>query len=330
MDPDHKSSQLPRVSAIVPLYNKSRTILRSIRSIQCQTLTDIEIIVVDDGSSDDGVSLVESVKDERIKIVRQANSGPGAARNCGLRLAKAEYVAFLDADDEWLPGFLEHALGVMAKNQECAAFVGTYKKVAEGCQPSDTLSQGELGTCQLLRADEAHRADVPFILCRFHSVSTMFKRSVVSNLGGFYDREHASYGEDVYLWIRIALGFSVVHSSYVCGVYHMDDSELGQHSGRRSFPLEPVFLERDAIRRSLPPRALRVFDLWLGIHAIRAGHLQLWCGDYAKLRETLDRVPQTKLWWLQRARLSFKALIPRCAYPYLGLRSVEQLRAGDV
>ncbi len=98
------------VTVIIPMYNKGELVGRSIRSILGQTYSDFEIIVVDDGSTDNGAEIVKGFEDERITLIRQQNSGPGAARNAGIEAANTEYIAFLDADDEWYPSFLENSL----------------------------------------------------------------------------------------------------------------------------------------------------------------------------------------------------------------------------
>ncbi len=103
---------MPLVSVIVPLYNKASYVLRTLESVAAQTVTDFEVIVVDDGSSDGGEALVTNFPDSRFTLLRQKNAGPGAARNRGLREASAPYVAFIDADDVWLDEFLEENLGV--------------------------------------------------------------------------------------------------------------------------------------------------------------------------------------------------------------------------
>ena len=104
------------ISVIIPLYNKERTILSSIESVLSQSFQDIELIVVDDGSTDSSVSVVESIDDGRLRLIKQENAGPGAARNTGARQAKGEWLVFLDADDE----LCKDALTVM--HNKCALY----------------------------------------------------------------------------------------------------------------------------------------------------------------------------------------------------------------
>lgn len=94
-------------SIVIPLYNKAHTIIRTLNSVFNQTFKDFEIIIINDGSTDDGVDVVKKfTKDSRIKIINQSNQGVSAARNNGVSHAKYEYIAFLDGDDEWFPQYL--------------------------------------------------------------------------------------------------------------------------------------------------------------------------------------------------------------------------------
>lgn len=88
------------ISVIIPLYNKENSIRQSIESVLSQSYHDIELIIVDDGSTDKSAEIVEGIDDERISLIRQSNGGPSTARNAGLLRAKGEWTVFLDADDE--------------------------------------------------------------------------------------------------------------------------------------------------------------------------------------------------------------------------------------
>src|SRR5262245_39646727 len=97
---------MPLVSVIMPAFNRADTIRRAVRSVQAQTFTNWELIVVDDGSTDNTMALIEGC-DPRLKLIRQENQGTAGARNAGLRASAGSYIAFLDSDDEWLPHHLE-------------------------------------------------------------------------------------------------------------------------------------------------------------------------------------------------------------------------------
>jgi glycosyltransferase involved in cell wall biosynthesis len=115
------------ISVVIPLFNKDNYIERAIRSILDQTSPCSEIVVVDDGSTDGGHRIVESIEDYRIRLFRQQNQGCSAARNKGIEEARGELVAFLDADDEWKPWFLEVILGLWTKHSEAGAYATTYE-----------------------------------------------------------------------------------------------------------------------------------------------------------------------------------------------------------
>lgn len=116
--PDSHQRNTPRVSVIVPLYNTAAFIGPALESVLKQTMSDLELIVVDDGSTDDSLAVVQSVEDERLRIFRQNNQGASAARNRGLGEAHAPYVAFLDGDDFWREDKLERQLTVLDKHPE--------------------------------------------------------------------------------------------------------------------------------------------------------------------------------------------------------------------
>lgn len=96
----------PFFTVIIPLYNKGKYIKRTLQSVLSQTFENFEVIVVDDGSTDDGPNKVASIKDSRIRLIRKENGGVSSARNRGITEAKGRYTAFLDADDEWRPEML--------------------------------------------------------------------------------------------------------------------------------------------------------------------------------------------------------------------------------
>lgn len=200
----------PRVSVVVPAYNATRTIAATLRSIQAQTFTDFELIVIDDGSSDGTKELVEEIaRDEpRLALHRQPNGGTAAARNAGIARARGEFVALLDNDDLWLPHYLESMTGALAA-EPAAGFAYTdawvlddstkrvrTKTVLEFYPP--VPARGSAG--ELLRA---------LIATNFVMSSVTARRAVLEQVGGF--APEVSGVDDYDLWLRIlAAGHTAV------------------------------------------------------------------------------------------------------------------------
>lgn len=104
----------PTISVIIPAYNRSATIARAVESALAQTFQDLEVIVVDDGSSDPTRDIVQGIPDERLKLIyHETNLGAAAARNTGMKASQAKYIAWLDSDDEWLPEKLQTQLDAL-------------------------------------------------------------------------------------------------------------------------------------------------------------------------------------------------------------------------
>ncbi|MBD2778357.1 glycosyltransferase family 2 protein [Iningainema tapete] len=109
---------MPKISVVVPAYNAESTILATIESIQKQTFSDLEIIVINDGSKDRTVELVNTVKDSRLKVFSYENGGLPVARNRGISRATGEYISFIDSDDLWTPNKLADQLAALQKRPE--------------------------------------------------------------------------------------------------------------------------------------------------------------------------------------------------------------------
>lgn len=96
------------ISVVIPLYNKEASIAQSLKSVLSQEYADFEVVIVDDGSADGSVGVVEAINDPRIRLIKQENGGPSKARNTGVKNAKGKWILFLDADDELEPGAFEY------------------------------------------------------------------------------------------------------------------------------------------------------------------------------------------------------------------------------
>ena len=146
----------PRVSVVMPVYNSAAHMQRPIESVLAQSLTDLELILVDDGSSDDSWAMMEryAAADPRISVVRLArNEGVAAARNEALQRARGEYIAFLDSDDGWHPRKLELQLAHMQASA-CDVSYAAYVRIGEdGRQLSEVTPPPTLRHADLLRSN---------------------------------------------------------------------------------------------------------------------------------------------------------------------------------
>ena len=214
-------ADVPAVSVVIPLYNKGPYIARALNSVLAQTFQDFEVIVVDDGSTDDGAEVVSGFRDPRIRLIQQENQGVSAARNRGIEAARAELVAFLDADDEWLPGFLETILRL----RTLYPGAGLYGTAYEVHFPGSIVQR-------VYVKDEGDRllssyfgALVNFGSNIFNSSSFAAPKNVLIGVGGYFLGE--KWNEDGTLWGKIALQYPVAYSPEVCSIYH-------QHSANNS------------------------------------------------------------------------------------------------
>lgn len=126
------SSSTPLISIVVPLYNKEAYIRRTLQSVLSQTFADYEILVVDDGSTDGSLTQAKKIVSERIRYFTKTNGGPASARNVGVRNARGRWVMILDADDELVPGILEHFAKLIHEHPDCHFFCGQHQLRSNG------------------------------------------------------------------------------------------------------------------------------------------------------------------------------------------------------
>src|SRR5205823_7692478 len=116
------SRMIPLFSVVIPVFNRARTLPAALESVLAQTEQDFEILVIDDGSSDDPAAVVAGFPDPRIRCVRQENCGAGAARNRGIDLARGRFIAFLDSDDRFLPHHLSSMRSMLENRKNTTAY----------------------------------------------------------------------------------------------------------------------------------------------------------------------------------------------------------------
>lgn len=189
-------------SVVIPLYNKEREVARAVRSALTQTVPPREIIVVDDGSTDRSAEVVAAIGSPLVKLIRQPNGGVCAARNRAIAESSGEYIALLDADDAWKPGFLEEIAALIVEFPGCGIYCTAFDIVSDGrSHPAPTPS--ERGIVANFFRDSAHR----YIAIPSASV---IPRQVLNEVGGF--PLGMKLGEDQYVWIKIARRYPVCFS----------------------------------------------------------------------------------------------------------------------
>jgi hypothetical protein len=207
----------PSVSVVIPLYNKERHIARAIRSVLRQTWSGFEVIVVDDGSTDASPSVVEAIQDPRIHLIRQANAGVSAARNRGIAESRAGLIAFLDADDEWLPGHLETIERLSQKYPDCGVYATAYEVVdARHCRRACEFKGTPGSRPEGILSSYFHvAASYPV-----WTSAAAVPRRVLDSVGLF--PVGVPRGEDVDMWSRIAIRYPICYSTRVGAVYHKE------------------------------------------------------------------------------------------------------------
>lgn len=216
------------ISIVIPLYNKSQWIVRTIQTVLNQRFQDFEIIVVDDGSTDDGPSKVKSIGDCRIRLVCQSNAGVSAARNRGIEEARGNFVAFLDADDEWHPDYLVTQMSLVENYPACDVFATNYEfRNAKGQITPTILHKlpfdGDTGI--LSNYFEVASCSHPPIC----SISIMVKRTAIQDIGGF--PVGIKSGEDLLTWARLAVRYKIAFTTIPVAIYN-----LGEGYDKKNLP----------------------------------------------------------------------------------------------
>jgi glycosyltransferase involved in cell wall biosynthesis len=174
------SDGAPRISVVIPVYNRRETIKAAIHSVLSQTFNDFELIVVDDGSTDETLSEVMSISDTRITVLQQSNNGPSSARNVGVMHSKAPILAFHDSDDIWLPNKLERQIECFSTESTVASYCGMI--VLNGSRKNDH------GT-KLIPENYFPRGNIvcPLLKSNFISTQTLLVRRETFFDSGLFD-----------------------------------------------------------------------------------------------------------------------------------------------
>lgn len=204
------------ISVVIPLFNKAQYIARAIESVLAQTRPPREVIVVDDGSTDESAGVVKRYTDFGVRLIQQSNKGVSWARNTGAMAASGEYVAFLDADDEWKQNHL-HVLADLIAEYPDAVLYSTSHWICRGNRvfiPRTSFKEGWRGYVSDFCAAYAKG------LSMVNSSTVCISRSRLLAIGGF--PLGVKRGEDVITWVRLAMMGSMAHAEIPTVIYHQD------------------------------------------------------------------------------------------------------------
>ncbi|MDD4620294.1 MAG: glycosyltransferase family A protein [Methanosarcina sp.] len=267
----------------MPLYNKEPHVKRALYSVISQKVQDFEIVVVNDGSTDKSADIVKSFSDARIRLINQKNRGVSVARNRGIDEAKAELIAFLDADDEWMPNYLETILRLREKYPDAGLYATSLKtefidnvlmdkdKKLRKLIPDEGLI---LNYFKVNLKDVSHK-DI------FYTSSVTVPKKIFSEIGGF--QTGFWWGEDIDMWGRIALKYPFAYSSQACAIYYQNvvNSAAYRRKPVKGHPLLETGKEALKLGR-VPPEIIkdleeymRFVEMCTAKHNIEAGDKNL-------------------------------------------------------
>jgi len=208
------SRDRPTVSILTPAYNSAKFICQTLDSVLRQTFTDFEMIIVDDGSTDQTRAIVESyaARDARIRLITQPNAGIAAARNRAMGAARGRFFALLDSDDLWLPSYLSEQLAILAERPDVAVLSANainFGGPFDGAPLLPIRARGRIRLVSLLEL-----VTVEDSLC----ILSIFRREVTEAIGGFDATLRRS--EDYDLWLRAAVaGYCIAVNPAPLGLY---------------------------------------------------------------------------------------------------------------
>lgn len=208
------------ISIVIPLYNKEATVSRAVHSVLKQSFQDFELIVVNDGSTDNSCEVVESFNDKRIRLIHQENAGVSAARNRGIEEAKGEFIAFLDADDEWMPNYLATQVQLAKDYPNCAVFATNYEFIDEQGKTTKPIirripfseESGEI-TNYFEVASHSHPP--------LWTSAIMVCKKAIQQIGGFPVGIRS--GEDLLTWARLAVYYRIAYNTQPFALYYIKD-----------------------------------------------------------------------------------------------------------
>lgn len=215
------TKKLPNVSIIIPAFNQAKYIKEAVQSVLSQTYPDFEVVIVNDGSTDNTGEILSTITDERFKVIWQPNAGLSAARNTGIRASSAPLISLLDSDDLFLPDKLEVLVSYLDTHPDIGMVAGGVQYIDQNSRAFQqvTVPGQKLGFPELLMGN-------PFVPC-----AVLFRRTWIDQVGMFDENLRAC--EDWDLWQRMAYaGCQFTWVEYLVAAYRFHLDQMTRESGR--------------------------------------------------------------------------------------------------
>ncbi|WP_414550953.1 glycosyltransferase family 2 protein [Anabaena sp. CCY 0017] len=213
---------MPTISIITPLYNKAAYISETINSVLSQTYLDWEMLIIDNGSTDNSAAIAKEfqLKDKRIQLLASPRKGPGAARNYGIRFSQGTWIQFLDADDLLEPDHLEKQLEVANKNPEAEIIGGWWQEFQDENKPARILKK-PTGIGQTIQ--ELRDSAIAFAPWAIHAV--LIKRTAISPEYNWPEELDQLLGEDITFWYKLVSKCQVAYGENRGALYRIHTPE---------------------------------------------------------------------------------------------------------
>jgi glycosyltransferase involved in cell wall biosynthesis len=303
------------VSVIIPLYNRGGYIKRAIDSVLRQTRQNFEIIVVDGHSTDDGSATVRNFQDRRIIFIEQEGRGVSTARNQGVDLAKSDFIAFLDADDEWSPRHLDTIIK-LRKNFPDAGMYVTATKIVEPSNLVKSLTTKAIPPSPweglIPNFFQAVMHDMPF-----NTSCVGIPKNIFIETGGFLPG--IQMGEDRDLWIHIALKYRIAFSWEGETIWHEEaNNRISNTLNLISYEREPAVTRALAALESysVSPQDAPFLKEFIANCELNRALWNIKSGQVKKARDIL-RECKTSIFYRKKIRLTIFSYIPRPVFTFL-------------
>jgi glycosyltransferase involved in cell wall biosynthesis len=300
----------PVISIVIPLYNKEKSISRTLRSVLDQTEQRFELIVVNDGSTDNSASVTQSLLVNG-RIINQKNAGASVARNRGVLEATTDLIAFLDADDEWYPEFLESILKLKQQFPKADVFASSYythnvKGILSPPVSSPLFSPDWMGI--IPNYLETIHMGFPF-----NQSSFAVSKKTLEGIGGF--PIGVKYAEDSDTWIRLSLKSKIAYINKPLSIYHLEAENRASNLHKKTnnlfeLPYQVKELNRYLYSGGISENQRQAAIEYIVKFKLPLAQKHLYYGNTQEARELILSCKGTKKHILERYWLLFCAFIP--------------------